>query len=501
MKKLISLLSAGALALGLIGCSGSLHDTDVSPLYIQGDCWKDRAALAFDDDEQYIDFTYTEAEHNAWGGSAGTVNFKIMTEPVGWNDDFGAEKDESLVLTINDDFVSTHSRKNEGIGGAGPGNIVLKDLAEGQTYRVHVKYDSSANTAQIRVTGNVTDYPNLRVVIGEDDLSMTREGSTYTYLYTPEEDGSFDYYITNGYLYWDDAGDITDESGKEVYTLNYVYDKWADGSVKQYFIRVDASSLPKIKVTDGIYDSSILGKTGFAGSVPGFDWNGSILLSDYKIDETTYEYPFTAKAETYKFAIQKTPGVWDGCYGGRANDDDGDCAVIKPSDSKATKMVARNKDSGETNMVIEGLSANSEYKLVITIDGSDVYAQVVLTKEGTAPTAYTFEGLELKGGWEGWWADKIVLGKEKTVTFTTASTKENDSSGNEWGLFPEGSGNVWVVSDLVLGERTEMTYTSAGGGNSTMAEDWDNDATYTIELELTDDTLAAPKAFVTITKN
>lgn len=498
MKKLISLLSAGALALGLIGCSGSLHDTDVSPLYIQGDCWKERAALAFDDDEQYIDFTYTEAEHNAWGGSAGTVNFKIMTEPVGWNDDFGAEKDESLVLTINDDFVSTHSRKNEGIGGAGPGNIVLKDLAEGQTYRVHVKYDSSANTAQIRVTGNVTDYPNLRVVIGEDDLSMTREGSTYTYLYTPEENGSFDYYITNGYLYWDNAGEITDESGKEVYTLNYVYGKWADGSVKQYFIRVDASSLPKIKVTDGIYDSSFLGKTGFAGNVPGFDWNGKILLSNYKIDETTYEYPFTAKAETYKFAIQKTPGVWDGCYGGRANDDDGDCAVIKPSDSKATKMVARNKDSGETNMVIDGLSYGSEYKLVITIDGSDVYAQVVLTKEVVAK--YSFEGLTLKGGWEGWWSDTKVLTSDATQTFVT-SVGKNDASGNEWGIFPDGAGNNWYVKNLVLGTRTEMTYTPSDGTNSTMEEDWEVGATYTIKVELTDDSVTAPKAFVTITKN
>ena len=502
MKKLISLLSAGALALGLIGCSGSLHDTDVSPLYIQGDCWKDRAALAFDDDEQYIDFTYTEAEHNAWGGSAGTVNFKIMTEPVGWNDDFGAEKDESLVLTINDDFVSTHSRKNEGIGGAGPGNIVLKDLAEGQTYRVHVKYDSSANTAQIRVTGNVTDYPNLRVVIGEDDLSMTREGSTYTYLYTPEEDGSFDYYITNGYLYWDDAGEITDESGKEVYTLDYVYDKWADGSVKQYFIRVDASSLPKIKVTDGIYDSSILGKTGFAGDVPGFDWNGSILLSNYKIDETTYEYPFTAKGETYKFAIQKTPGVWDGCYGGRKHDDDGDQIEIKPTDSAATKMVERNDEGGhntsETNMLIGGLSYGSEYKLVITIDGSDVYAQVVLTKEVVAK--YSFEGLTLKGGWEGWWQNTKVLTSDATQTFVT-SVGEHGADGNQWGIFPDGASNNWYVENLVLGTRTEMTYTPSDGTNSTMAENWEVGATYTIKVELTDDSVTAPKAFVTITKN
>ena len=32
MKKVISLLAAGALALGLIGCSGDLHDTELIEL-------------------------------------------------------------------------------------------------------------------------------------------------------------------------------------------------------------------------------------------------------------------------------------------------------------------------------------------------------------------------------------------------------------------------------------------------------------------------------------
>ena len=396
MKKIVSLLSASVLALSLIGCSGDLHDTDVSPLFIQGDCWGTRTALAFDGDEQVIEFKYEDDDaHHEWGGSAGTVNFKIMTEAVGWNDDFGAPKDETLELKINDDFAETHSRKNEGIGGAGPGNIVLKDLAAGSTYKVHVKYDSAANTAKIKVTGNVTDYPNLRVMVDGKEFSMTRLGGIYTYLYTPEKDGSFDYYITNGFLYLGEPDSegfnhLTDDvSDKATRTLKYKYEKRSDGSVKQYYIRVDASKLPKFTVTDGIDDSSILGKTGFAGDLPGFDWDGKTRLANYKVNETTYEYPFTAKAENYKFAILKKPGQpdkWDGCYGGRANDDAGDALVIKPTDSKATQMVERSKDSAETNMLIEGLAVNSEYKLVITINGSSVCAQVVLVKEGAAPT-------------------------------------------------------------------------------------------------------------------
>ena len=39
MKKIISLLAAGALALGLIGCSGDLHDSEeinMSELFLRG---------------------------------------------------------------------------------------------------------------------------------------------------------------------------------------------------------------------------------------------------------------------------------------------------------------------------------------------------------------------------------------------------------------------------------------------------------------------------------
>ena len=506
MKKIVSLLSASVLALSLIGCSGDLHDTDVSPLFIEGDCWGTRTALAFDGDEQVIEFKYEDNDDcKKWGGSAGTVNFKIMTEAVGWNDDFGAPKDETLELKINDDFVDTHSRKNEGIGGAGPGNIVLKDLAEGSKYKIHVKYDSAANTAKIKVTGNVTDYPNLRIMVGDKELSMTRAGNAYTYLFTPEKDGSFEYYITNGFLYLDANNNLTSEaSDKATRTLTYKYEKWSDGSVKKYYIRVDASSLPKFVVSDGIYDSSILGTTGFAGNLPEFDWAGSKHLANYKVNETTYEYPFTAKADNYKFAIMKTPGVWDGCYGGRKHDKDGAQLVIKPTDKTATTMVERKAEgdasTSETNMLIEGLAVNSEYKLVITINGSSVCAQVVLVKEGVAPKKYSFEGLTLKGSWEGWWKDSKVLTSDATQTFVT-SVGENNADGNQWGIFPDGASNNWYVENLVLGTRTEMTYTPSNGTNSTMAENWEVGATYTIKVELTDDSVTAPKAFVTITKN
>ena len=384
MKKLISLLSAGALALGLIGCSGSLHDTDVSPLYIQGDCWKDRAALAFDDDEQYIDFTYTEAEHNAWGGSAGTVNFKIMTEPVGWNDDFGAEKDESLVLTINDDFVSTHSRKNEGIGGAGPGNIVLKDLAEGQTYRVHVKYDSSANTAQIRVTGNVTDWPNLRLAAKDGtSYSLSRTGSIYTYTFTPEEAGSLEFYVTNGYLYWGADETLSlEETEVDMLTSepsDYLKAEWTKADMP-YAIKIEAKKLlsddnKPLALTFGIAYSTILSKAALQGI--GNNWNASSpnLICE---SETVYTYEFTNTGAEMEFAIQSEAGSWDKrWFGGipegkeRAATGLADNIVAAKYGATATPVtpIYYPEDAGMdgTNIKITGLPYKAGYKFKMTI--------------------------------------------------------------------------------------------------------------------------------------
>ena len=79
---------------------------------------------------------------------------------------------------------------------------------------IQLKYDAPLKRVEVLVTGSVTDWPSLRVVkVDEsgDDVEtyiMKREGGNYNYTWTAEEDGTFDYYITNGYLYWDADGVI-----------------------------------------------------------------------------------------------------------------------------------------------------------------------------------------------------------------------------------------------------------------------------------------------------
>ena len=45
-----------------------------------------------------------------------------------------------------------------------------------------------------------------------------------------------------------------------------------------------------------------------------------------------------------------------------------------------------------------------------------------------------------------------------------------------------------------------MTFKEANGTNSTMAENWVAGATYKFKLELTDNSIDAPKAYITVTK-
>ena len=141
MKKILSFLVSGALALGLIGCSGDLHDYEETKeclgLYLAGDIQKDdknRAALDFiDANTQTYKFTYNSAEHTYWGGAKGTINFKLVTDATTWTQDFGWKQDTPVYLTLNDDFLTLEAR---GGANSNPGNVKVENLIDGKEYAV-----------------------------------------------------------------------------------------------------------------------------------------------------------------------------------------------------------------------------------------------------------------------------------------------------------------------------------------------------------------------------
>lgn len=170
-------------------------------------------------------------------------------------------------------------------------------------------------------------------------------------------------------------------------------------------------------------------------------------------------------------------------------------AFFDGTDSWGTTSASANTPltlSKNKTVSITGLTANANY--IVTVDNT-----------GDAPVAkvagYSLAGLTLKGGWEGWWSNSLLLTSDTTITFVT-EVGEHPASGNEWGIFPDGEGNVWYVEDLVLGTETPMELVEAGAnGNSTMEEDWEVDATYTIVLKVTSSDALNPAVTVKITKN
>lgn len=534
MKKIISLLSASVLTLSLIGCSGDLHDTDVSPLFIEGDCWGTRTALSFDGDEQVAEFKYEDDDdHKKWGGSAGTVNFKIMTEAVGWNDDFGAAKDETLELKINDDFVDTHSRKNEGIGGAGPGNIVLKDLAAGSTYKVHVKYDSVANTAKIRVTGNVTDWPALRLE-GKDGTTykLERTGSIYKYTFTPEKEGSLEFYISNGYLYWGadetiglEATSVDMSTSK---TTDYLKAEWTKANIP-YSISIDAKDIladgdKPVAVKFAVAYTTILSEAALQGIGNSWDAGSPNLTCE---SETVYTYDFTNTGSEMEFAIQVKAGDWTKgrWFGGIPEGKERSATALADNivaakyneTPKATAPIYYSEDAGMDgkNLKVTGLPYKAGYKFKMTIKivnpATNELAITVAANQDNIPAAdydssnfdscYKLNNIAYVcssyGNYEITWGEKQSDGSYLgTVTIPTKTADAWGRSGDEpaeFGVTDTTSWGTKFTGATLSAEDTFVELTKGAGANNSITAVTDKPLTndLVITLKSTADKISA----------
>ena len=142
MKKLLSFLAAGALALGLIGCSGDLHDEEYNPISLDG----------------YV----ISGGWDAWTGNLleGLSGTSAVLENVSPADD-GAK----LIFCPNNAsvFISTLSAGTlpEGVSigsvdnGFGGKNPTIDGLKKGYTYKISL--DTSKGVAEVSV--EITDAP------------------------------------------------------------------------------------------------------------------------------------------------------------------------------------------------------------------------------------------------------------------------------------------------------------------------------------------------------
>lgn len=516
MKKLITgAVAALALLFGFASCSGDLHDSEVSKLYVEGDmCSKsgnDTVRLPFtmtagSDTEQKLTFTYNSSM-NTWGGGSGTANFKVTREATGWAKDWGAKKGQTLELSVNDqEWLDLEGRD---AANSNPGNIVLKDLADGNSYTLIVKYDAPAEKLSIKCTGAVTDYPILTAVIVNDtngkeltselgtEFVLTRSGTDYwSSRFTPTKDGSVEYYLTNGYLYWSADGEMSTTKP----TTNYITSNWTFDSTHSdwlYAVYADASSFASDQKLSSssvkLYDTTILAKAGLVGS--NFGWDGSTKLS--KDDDTTYHYDFTALAKEQTFSIQEVAGAWATRWCGQQGSTDAEGVwdksnylTINPSETKALTYVT----SGDPEHAHMKLSPKSEYRLTFKITGKNaVSVTLTCTKSVEYVEVYGLDGYTVAGAMNNWNENaKITKVKdgEYSYTFTANSTSI------EFGLLGSaGWASKYTGATIAVGGSTQ-TLTSGAESNNTITG-LTNGNSYTLHFYCTKTNVDADPGIVT----
>ena len=146
MKKILSFLAAGALALGLIGCSGDLHDDeykviDLSNGAIPGDFdspanWDNKTPWSSID---AANNTYT-FNFKSKSDCSGTVEFKIVTVSGNWNVDGYTEVD---IPVDSADAVKMPMKTGGEMAGAGNAKITGCKASTNYTMTVVANPDTS----------------------------------------------------------------------------------------------------------------------------------------------------------------------------------------------------------------------------------------------------------------------------------------------------------------------------------------------------------------------
>lgn len=483
MKKLITgAVAALALLFGFASCSGDLHDSVVSKLYAEGDFCTEKVGnnnvrLPFvmtkgSDTEQKCEFKYDASKMNAWGGGSGTLNFKITRDEWGWAKDWGGKKDIAVELSVNSqEWLDLEGRDAVN---SNPGNIVLKDLADGNTYTLIAKYDAPSEKLSLKCVGAVTDYPILKAVITDDsegselttalskEVILTRTGTSYSSdIFVPTKDGSVSYYLTNGYLYWDADGKMTTsvptKKIKGEWTYNSNFPTWG----RKIFVSAinftaatsETDSTPKKELTSDvrIHDTTILADAGLVGS--DFGWTGSTKL--IKDDDTTYHYDFTANSKDQTFSILKTAGSWAARWCGQKNEKDdkgnwkkSEYITLKARDSdgiagtSASLFYITDGDPEHTHIT---LLKDSKYRLTFKITGDNAVSAELTLIEKVEKQIIDLTGYGARGLF-GQWGDTSVPDAVKftkqtdgtyTLEFEATVTKSDCKIANsDWVAYP-----------------------------------------------------------------
>lgn len=502
MKKILSFLAAGALALGLIGCSGDLHEalkTDVSTLQIRGDLpgvsWDGTDLTKKTEDTYYIDFLATTS----------TGHFAFTEKGNGWNVAYRGTSDGKLYegfKTSFDEAVLYDAPKLP--------DCMPVALTVGASYRILVTGSPATVTCKIVQTAEA--IPMAIVIDGEESDVTPTGDAKYKYEFEPSaEERTVNFSFKSGISVFAPAAETALTVGNSssasissaaaaTWSIKLEKDtpyqlaiSYADGKVSVTFL-TNYSCLLANWLVEG------WGRSSF--EKPEYKWTenlSGITLSAKTYDEAkkiaTYEARWVvSNASTIgaDIALHKGPNDWSDRY------ELGDNKELKVG----TKYkLEKGKDPGNDRAYV--LLGEGNNVIVATYESNDTTGDVYVTysveKEVIPPTIPDLSTWNLKGNMNGdsWSTPYFTFTKIKENTFTAVFEWTRDTYTLEFGL-------IDANEDWKGGCGVELSSAKATADGSVLSGDnshitgLEKGKTYSITISVKDVDGNASFAFATL---
>lgn len=188
MKKLLSFFISGALAVGLAGCSGDLHDNNDAPIverptmivgamnYDGGNVFSEMVQV--DELTSSYTFIYKSGMSSNWGSPADGVAFKVGYAKDDWDHCWSQE--EAGTAQLADGAAETVCKAQNAQ------NIAFGGLTDGKTYKITVTAGIASVSVKLEQAADIPSYTlNANGVLYAMDYSADGEKGLYKVTLTP----------------------------------------------------------------------------------------------------------------------------------------------------------------------------------------------------------------------------------------------------------------------------------------------------------------------------
>lgn len=362
MKKIFSLLTAGFLALGLMGCSG-LHDAegvDLVNLQLKG------SIFTWDNDESYklkedSDGTY----YYEFIATNSDITFAI--------DDTGVDGKKAWVTTYrgtSDDKLYEGFKDGEGKAVLYPhkdGDCMPLKLEPGATYRISIVSLGGAIECTVKKIADAIPF-SLVTKDGIIHALQAKSATTFEYSFTKAQEGTLEFYLKSGILYYSPDYDDTLPLNKA--------DRDLEGSshpADTYWTFAYKAQTPYKIVVEYDKDSGEIS----VEAAYGFLITDNILSgSQFSDDTLTWEFTSEYAYAEYEFIYATSKDGW-GSPDEWAIHNDGWGHKYCGVEVKAGGDFVELKANNGSNARFAGLTDGATYVLTIKATADSVYAKII----------------------------------------------------------------------------------------------------------------------------